>query len=64
MPTVECSTACTVTIVHELSIPPFTLTLEEAGAISAAVLLVWGVAWSIRMAIQALRVDEEPRSEE
>lgn len=60
MPTVECSTACTVTIVHELAIPPFTLTLAEAGALAGAILLIWGVAWGIRMAIQALSVDERP----
>jgi hypothetical protein len=40
---IECATACTVTVVHVISIPPFDLTLEEAGQISGAILLVWAV---------------------
>lgn len=40
---IECATACTVTVVHVISIPPFDLSLEEAGQISGAILLVWAV---------------------
>lgn len=40
---IECATACTVTVVHVISIPPFNLSLEEAGQISGAILLVWAV---------------------
>lgn len=40
---IECASACTVTVVHVISIPPFNLTLEQAGQISGAILLVWCV---------------------
>lgn len=53
--TVECSTACTVTIVHELSLPPLQLTVEEGGQIALAIVGVWAVAFGVRVAIQALR---------
>lgn len=38
---IECATACTVTLV--LSIPPFDLSLEDAGRIAGAILLCWAV---------------------
>lgn len=53
--TIQCSSACTVTL--ELSVPPFTLSLEEGAAISGAVLLVWAVGFGIRAAIRAMNTD-------
>lgn len=58
MSTIECSSACTVTVVHELSLPPLQLTLEEAGAIAVAIIALWAVAWAFRMLLQAVDVDE------
>lgn len=40
---IECVGACTVTLVHVISIPPFNLTLEQASQIAGAVLAVWAV---------------------
>lgn len=41
---IECASACTVTLVHVISFPPFNLTLEQAGQLAGAVLAVWAVA--------------------
>ncbi|MBN9411384.1 MAG: hypothetical protein J0H69_19750 [Burkholderiales bacterium] len=57
---INCATqACTVTVVHELSLPPLQLTPGEAGAIAGAILLVWGVAFGFRMLIRTLHVDDK-----
>lgn len=53
--TVQCSSACTVTL--QLDVPPFNLSLEEGAAISGAILLVWVVGFGIRALIRALNVD-------
>lgn len=58
--TVTCASACTITVVHELSLPPLQLTAAEGGQIAAAVLAVWAVGFGIRMVIRALHVDEKP----
>lgn len=60
---IECAGACTVTVVHELSLPPLQLSLEDGGAIAGAVLAVWAVGWGVRVVIQTLRhTDENPSS--
>lgn len=61
--TIDCSTACTVTVVHELSLPPLQLTAEEGGQIASAVLAVWVVGWAFRLAIRALNSDGKPTNE-
>lgn len=53
--TVQCASACTVTLL--LDVPPFNLSLEEGAAISGAILLVWVVGFGIRALIRALNVD-------
>ena len=53
--TIECATACTVTVVHEISLPLLNLGLAEGAAISSAILLVWGVGWAFRALIQTLK---------
>lgn len=53
--TVQCPSACTVTL--QLDVPPFNLSLEEGAAISGAILLVWVVGFGIRALIRALNVD-------
>jgi len=54
---IECTGSCTVTIVHEISLPVLNLTPEEGALIGSAVLLVWAVGWAFRAVIQALRTD-------
>ncbi|MEO8023866.1 hypothetical protein [Polaromonas sp.] len=51
---IDCSSACTVTVVHELSLPPLQLDLEQGGAIAAAVIGVWVLGWGIRMLIRSM----------
>ena len=45
---IQCSTECTVTVVHQISIPPFDLSVEAARDIGVAILLVWAIAWGYR----------------
>lgn len=45
---IECASTCTVTVVHELSLPPLQLTPEEGAQIAVAVLTVWAVGWAVR----------------
>lgn len=52
---IECASACTVTVVHELSIPLLEITHEQGEQIALAIASVWAVAWGIRQAILALR---------
>lgn len=52
--TIECPGACTVTVVHELSLPPFQLDTEAGAAVALAVLSVWVVGWAIRLVVRAL----------
>ncbi|KQW25565.1 hypothetical protein ASC83_05155 [Acidovorax sp. Root402] len=54
---IDCPSTCTVTVVHELSLPPLQLTAEEGAAIAGAVLAVWAVGYAFRMAIRALNID-------
>lgn len=53
--TIQCIEACTVTVIHEISLPLLNLGLEEGAAISSAILLVWGVGWAFRALIQTLK---------
>lgn len=52
---IDCATACTVTVVHELSLPPLQLTAEEGAAIASAILAIWAVGWGLRVLIQTLK---------
>ncbi len=59
---INCSSACTVTVVHELSLPPLQLDTLGGAQIALAVLGVWAVGFGIRMLIRTMRVDEKPPS--
>jgi len=61
---IECTGSCTVTIVHEISLPVLNLTPEEGALIGSAVLLVWAVGWAFRAAIQALSIDGNSTKED
>ncbi|MFT4248020.1 MAG: hypothetical protein QM581_08280 [Pseudomonas sp.] len=52
--TITCTDACTITLVHEFSLPPFQLTKEEGAQIALAIGAVWVVAWAFRMLIRVL----------
>lgn len=52
---IECASACTVTVVHELSIPLLEITHEQGEQIALAIVGVWAVAWGIRQVILTIR---------
>ena len=52
---IECASACTVTLVHEFSIPLLELTPEQGEQIALAIMGVWALAWCIRQVIVSLR---------
>jgi len=60
--TIECASACTVTVVHDLSLPPLQLDAEDGSLIAGAVLAVWAIGWAARMLIRALNVDSDSSS--
>lgn len=61
--TVTCGAACTVTVVHELALPPFQLTLEEGGQITLAIVAVWAIGFAFRAFIRAADVDKSQGSD-
>ena len=52
---IECATACTVTVVHELSLPPLQLSADEGAVIAGAILAIWAIGWGFRVLIQTLK---------
>ena len=52
---IECTTACTVTVVHELSLPPLQLSADEGAVIAGAILAIWAIGWGFRVLIQTLK---------
>lgn len=52
---IECTTACVVTVVHELSLPPLQLSAEDGAAIAGAILAIWAIGWGFRALIQTLK---------
>lgn len=62
--TIRCVSACTVTVVHDLKLPPFQLDTEDGALIAGAVLAVWAIGWCARMLIRALNVDGDSSTSE
>ncbi len=60
--TIECAASCTVTVIHDLSLPPLQLSVDEAGQLAVAIIGVWASAWAIRMFIRTLKSDESTSS--
>lgn len=56
---VDCSTACTVTVVHELTLPPLQLDPEGGALIAGAVLICWAAGFGFRQVIRAIRETEK-----
>jgi len=61
---IDCATTCTVTVLHELSLPPLQLDVAAGAAISGAILLIWGVGWGFRVLIQTLKYTDGNSTEE
>jgi len=56
--TINCSSACTVTVVHELSLPPLQLEAAEGAQIALAIGAVWAVGYGVRVVLQTLRTGD------
>lgn len=56
--TIQCNSACTVTVQHEITLPLLDMSPAEGAAISSAILLVWAVAWAFRALIQTIKTSD------
>lgn len=54
--TIQCTTACTITVQHELTVPPFNLTVDEASQIGGAILLIWAIGFGARTIARTLNI--------
>lgn len=62
---IDCATACTVTVVHELSLPPLQLDTAAGAAIASAILAIWAIGFGFRALIRTLKnTDGNINSEE
>ena len=61
---ITCPSTCTVTVVHELSLPPLQLSTGEGAQIAAAVLAIWAIGWGFRVLVQALKKTDGESSTE
>lgn len=52
--TIDCSNPCTVTVVHELSLPPLQLSSAEGAEVAFAIVGVWAVAFVIRTLVRLI----------
>lgn len=63
--TIQCTTACTLTVQHEITLPVLDMSPAEGAAISSAILLIWAVAWAFRALIQFIKSsDGNPTQED
>ena len=61
---ITCDAACTVTVVHQLSLPPLQLTAAEGAQIALAIGAVWIVGWAVRMVLRVLSTGDGNQSSE
>lgn len=52
---IECASACTVTVVHRISLPVLELTPEQGAQIALAILGVWAIGWGVRQLIKLIQ---------
>jgi len=60
---IQRTTACTVTVQHQFSIPVLDIDAAQGGAIAAAIGLVWAAAWSFRTLVRTLKTVDSPETE-
>lgn len=61
--TVICSNACTITVVHDLSLPPLQMDAADGALIASAILAIWALGFGFRAAIRTLNIGGNPQSE-
>uniref|UniRef100_UPI0010526A5A hypothetical protein n=1 Tax=unclassified Variovorax TaxID=663243 RepID=UPI0010526A5A len=52
---IQCSSACTVTVVHELHIPVLDLSIEDAQHVGGAIVLVWALGYCFRLVARQIQ---------
>lgn len=60
---IECTSACTVTVQHQFSVPVLDIDAAQGGAIAAAIGLVWAVGWGIRTLVYTLKTVDSSETE-
>lgn len=53
---ISCVDACTVTVIHELSLPPLQLSPAEGALIAGAILAIWAIGFGFRALIRTLSI--------
>lgn len=61
---IQCPSACTVTVVHEVNVPILNLSIEEASALMTPITLVLCVAWGFRVLLRFINSPDERSSDE
>ena len=61
---ISCPGSCTVTVVHELALPPLQLEPADAAQIGVSIVLVWAAAFGIRELIRIVRHTDKVEAEE
>ena len=61
---IDCASACTVTVVHELSLPPLQLDAADGASIASAILAIWAVGWAFRVLIRMLKTTDGNSTQE
>lgn len=52
---ISCPGTCTVTITHELSLPPLQLSAYEGAQIGLAIISVWAAGFAFRMIAKVIK---------
>ena len=52
---IQCASDCTVTVVHEFSLPVLQLSAQQGAQIAIAIVAVWVVGWALRQVIRLIR---------
>lgn len=61
--TIQCASACTVTVVHELSLPVLNLTAEQGAALAGATIALWAVGYVFRVIARSISTGGESTEE-
>lgn len=61
---IQCPSACTVTVVHEVNVPILNLSLEEASALMTPITLVFCAAWGFRALLRFINSPDERSSDD
>lgn len=61
---VTCTTSCTITIVHDLALPPLQLDAAEGALIAGAILAIWAIGFGFRALVKTLNIGGNTQPDE